>query len=286
MLAQGGHTLPRTVTRHTLLTPAHSRLTTQSLPLDVSSRILASCRRAKITFGHAFAVLSQLAHARILHRQRLRGQISEGEWQERKQQPMNFMGPLNLRPYLSPEWFQGGGSGEVCVLVTCYSTKLPFMPTSGRGSEHWEDGAPPFSDLLSKERFLHRSRIVKKQCVSYMQHPLFLELVALWNEQRGACAKETAGQWRDLQRKGDSLGEAEDKSAVRCSSASNIIFANSGSSMGNVSTAPIVTAICVLMLPIRAVGLHFPFSISAFVCSFRASEPSISRYGQFQLSQT
>ena len=38
------------------------------------------------------------------------------------------------------------------------------------------DGAPPLSDLLSFDRFLHRAALAKKQAKAFLDHPLFLEI--------------------------------------------------------------------------------------------------------------
>lgn len=52
------------------------------------------------------------------------------------------------------------------------------------GTEHQQycesellDGAPPFSELLAFDRFLHRAGLVKKQAKGFFGHPLFFELI-------------------------------------------------------------------------------------------------------------
>ncbi|CDO72660.1 hypothetical protein BN946_scf184985.g79 [Trametes cinnabarina] len=98
----------------------------------------------------------------------------------RRRQPMHYGGPLNLRPYLDKEWQRKGGLSEIALMIDFYDCTLPFMPTpfgarkdAGLPLEH---GAPPFSALLSRERFLHRTREVRKQIARTLKHPLLLDI--------------------------------------------------------------------------------------------------------------
>lgn len=121
---------------------------------------------------------------RVLYRRYLRGEISKEEWEYRKRQRYQTAGPLNLRPYLDKPWFESGGGGELVASISAFFYKLPFMTlgeTERRQyNEHdLSDGAPPFSDLLTFERFLYRAGLVKKQINEFLNHPLFLEFVGV-----------------------------------------------------------------------------------------------------------
>lgn len=112
---QGGHGLPKHFTSQTPITPARSRRITLSFPVDVSQKILEACRANFVTFGHAFPVIAQAALSRVLHRQYLKGEITEEQWQYRLRQPTHTGGPLNLRPMLNENWLAAGGEGEVNI---------------------------------------------------------------------------------------------------------------------------------------------------------------------------
>ncbi|KAF8515960.1 hypothetical protein JB92DRAFT_2912691 [Gautieria morchelliformis] len=185
---KGGHALPRTITP---LRPENlplSRTFRHQLSEELVNRVLKSCRQAGITFGHALPVLVQLAYARILHRLYAQGALSEAEWTHRIAQPMHFSGPLNLRPYLDPEWL---ATGERAV------NTLPAMPvarTLPRGSLALEN--PPFDTLLSKGRFLHRCRIAKKQTSDFLNHPLQTEFAQILRLPKLRKARSNALNWR------------------------------------------------------------------------------------------
>jgi hypothetical protein len=196
-LQQGGRSLPRTITP---LGPENlpiSRAFRLQFSEEVANRVLKTCRQAGITFGHALPVLCQLAHARILHRLYAQGALSEAEWTHQIAQPMQFIGPLNLRPYLDPEWLATGGAGRVCTVVSYYRNRLPAMPvarTLPRGSPALEK--PPFEALLSRGRFFHRCRIAKKQTSDFLDHPLKTEFAQLLKLPRIAKARSNALNWR------------------------------------------------------------------------------------------
>ena len=121
---------------------------------------------------------------RVLYRRYLRGDISEEEWAYRKRQPHFCSRPLNLRPYLDKEWFERGGGSEFMISIGICAHNLPFMTLgeTERKTYHADDlpdGAPPFSDLLTFDRFLHRAGLLKKQTEAFVSHPLFSELVRL-----------------------------------------------------------------------------------------------------------
>ena len=143
---------------------------------------MANCRSHNITFGNAYLALAQVAMTRVLYRRYLRGEISEGEWAYRKRQPHISGGPINLRPYLDKTWLAKGGGGEFMLSLGLFFYELPFM-TLGTTAEQersqlcvLSDGAPPFSDLLTFDRFLHRAGLIKKQAAAFFGHPLFFEI--------------------------------------------------------------------------------------------------------------
>ena len=150
-----------------------------SLTDTQTATVIANCRLHGVTFGNAYLALAQVAMTRVLYRRYLRGEISEEEWAYRKRQPHISGGPLNLRRYLDKTWFENGGGGEFVLCASLFIYRLPFMTLGAAAEQHQgilSDGAPPFSDLLTFDRFLHRARLVKKQAAAFFDHPLFLEI--------------------------------------------------------------------------------------------------------------
>ncbi|KAI0780940.1 hypothetical protein BD413DRAFT_501199 [Trametes elegans] len=177
----GGHAMVRTATEASYRTPSVTSHAFVQLTPSESRKALDSCRRHKVTFGSVIAVLSQMALTRLLHRRYLRGELSEDEWEYRRRQPMHYGGPINLRPYLDQEWQRKGGVGELGVMIDYYDCTLPFMPTPYGARRDTGvprvNGAPPYSALLSRERFFHRAQLARQQVSRLAKHPLFLEIV-------------------------------------------------------------------------------------------------------------
>jgi hypothetical protein len=143
---------------------------------------------------------------RVLYRRYLRGELSAAEWAHRLRQPSHFGGPLNLRPFLAPDWLAAGGASEVNLCISFFFNTLPFMPrapgaTSGDPARVARDasGAPPLADLLSPARFFARARIVKRQTDTFLRHPLFLELTLARTPSRGAHSRESLRFWRAVE---------------------------------------------------------------------------------------
>lgn len=183
---------------------------------------------------------------RVLYRRYLRGEISEEEWAYRKRQPHISGGPLNLRPYLDKTWFDGGGGGEFMLAIGFFFYQLPFMTlgTTAERHQHREHdrervlshGAPPFSDLLTFDRFLHRAGLVKKQATAFFSHPLFFEIVRaaiLW---RIECTRLGALQWMKHVETGygNGIHGNSDKEEVLSVMDMPVIWAHGGSSVGDV----------------------------------------------------
>ncbi|KAL5535827.1 hypothetical protein ACEPAF_3921 [Sanghuangporus sanghuang] len=197
----GGHTLPKKPFQENGK-PAQSCTLPLFFPEDISKQIIASCRALHITFGSALPVLSQLAISRVLHKRRRRMDekgtplINDEEWEYRRIQPMHFGGPVNFRPYLNRDWFRHGGMNEICLAITFSYSTLPFMPSKeiagGRDT-------PSFSDLLSRARFLHRSRLIQAQLETQLRSPLFHELHTVQTPRRVTLAKAVGLAWRAKQ---------------------------------------------------------------------------------------
>ncbi|KAG9314804.1 hypothetical protein JVU11DRAFT_3893 [Chiua virens] len=197
---QGGQTLPCRITRSTPLTPAKTGFISTLLTDTQTATVLANCRVHGLTFGIAHLPLAQVATTRVLYRRYLRGEISEQEWTYRKRQPYLTAGPINLRPRLDKTWFDRGGGGEFVLSMGPFFHHLPFMtlgttaPSSRDQNPVLQHGAPPCSDLLTFDRFLHRARLLKKQAATFYNHPLFFEIVCAYaracdtNGLRGALA--------------------------------------------------------------------------------------------------
>jgi hypothetical protein len=177
----GGHTLPNSIKPRTRFTPALSRKAIIRLPQALSQAIATACRDRKITFNIAYLVIAQIALARVLYRLRKRGEISDDEWAFRLREPTHSAGPLNLRPFRSPEWLRRGGETELGVYISFYQISLPHIPCV-HGGQHSQDfavddsGAPPFSALLSNEGFTYRCAYARLQNASFFNHPLVCSL--------------------------------------------------------------------------------------------------------------
>jgi len=202
-----------------------------SIPVEMSRRILASCKSANVTFGHAFPVISQVAHTRLLHRLRRQKKISDDEWAERLRQTMHFDGPLSLRGHLNPEWQRAGGWGELGPYCSSYRATLPFMPTINSRRSF---SLPLYQELLSKERFLYRSRLIKRQMSADTKHPLHFEFNVDFHRRRAMDSKEKALLWQKMQRT-NRISQLFGVSPPSATSEreEDYIVANGGSSMGN-----------------------------------------------------
>ncbi|KIJ69308.1 hypothetical protein HYDPIDRAFT_36382 [Hydnomerulius pinastri MD-312] len=232
---QGGHTLPCRMTPSTFRVPARSRILVTSFSPEQTTAIMANCRRNKVTFGNAYLPLAQVAMTRVLYRRYLRGEISEEEWGYRKRQPHISGGPLNLRPYLDKQWLNKGGGGEFMLAISFFFYQLPFM-TLGvtakqrRGDLVLSNGAPPFANLLTFNRFLHRANMVKDQGANFLKHPLFLEIAGAAHVARLEGTRIGALEWMKSVEEGTAVDEGEALAATEIPGA---VWAHGGSSIGN-----------------------------------------------------
>lgn len=170
------------------------------LPSSISANVLQNCRQSKISLGAAIVVLSYVASSRVLHRRYLRGEISEEEWDFMKKQPTHSRGPLNTRPYLDKDWYEGGGFGEVFVALTYFTCTLPSFPSPAgfqrNSATKLLDSAPAFVDLLSHERFIHRCNSIKDQMREETRHPLFMDIGEIRQRAFLASKRNIYLQWR------------------------------------------------------------------------------------------
>ena len=234
--SQGGTTLPRTVTTHTGFKTPLSRKATVTFSREQSSLVVAGCRRHSITVGSALPVLGQMGSARVLHRRYLRGEISEEEWMWYCTQPFHSAGPFNLRPFLDRVWYESGGDEVVMLVINFYLVTIPSIPTVPREwlSRHrfeLEDGAPPFSTLLPRDRFVWRAQEVKKQFKRTLTHPLLFEIATMPSLERAITRKAAAEKWKKLQA-GEKLEEID--KPILDFLATGQIFHQGGASLGNV----------------------------------------------------
>ncbi|KLO10826.1 hypothetical protein SCHPADRAFT_877654 [Schizopora paradoxa] len=229
----GGHTLPNKLTPELMYTPADSKELFHTFSEDITTSILATCRASDITFGNALHIISQLAHARVIHRLRLQHSqnpslefgITYEDWEARIRQPMHFGGPLNLRPYLSPSWYQNGGATEICLSIGFWYISLPSMPFCKRPVKQWEEQFPSFDELMSRTQFKRRVDFAKRKMVQIVKSPLFLEISATRMPGRVDRTRKAAMVWRERQRNPE-LNLPNDP-------APPVVFANGGSSLGN-----------------------------------------------------
>ena len=176
---------------------------------------------------------------RVLYRRYLRGEISEEEWAYRKRQPHINGGPLNLRPYLDKTWFDKGGGGEFMLSISLFVYQLPFMTLGTPAERHpgaLPDGAPPFSDLLTFDRFLHRAKLVRKQATAFFSHPLFLEIVQAKHLAYLPYTRSRALRWMQRAETPNGNDTRVDPDEDKVLSVADIpsVWAHGGSSLGNV----------------------------------------------------
>lgn len=169
---------------------------------------------------------------RVLLRRYLRGEIGEEEWEFRKTEPMVSAGPLNIRHMLDEDWFKAGGMDNVCVSIGFFAFSLPFMPLGKAAKIKPGMPMPPFEDILSTKRFLHRAKRVKVQATQYIKHPLFMEINAAGAPGRIQRVRSAALQWRSAQRPPNGLSDMQVSPQEQA--ANGLVFCNGGSSMGNV----------------------------------------------------
>ncbi|KAI0362094.1 hypothetical protein OH77DRAFT_1416302 [Trametes cingulata] len=233
----GGHAMPRTITEQTFRTPAVTRRPALRFSPSETRAILDSCRRHRVTFGSVIHVISQMALTRLLHRRYLRGDISEEEWEQRRRQPLHSGGPLNLRPYLDEDWQRKGGLSEILLMIDYYDCTLPFMPTP-YGSRRDAgvprvDGAPPYSALLSRERFFYRAKLIRQQITRAVKYPLVVELAQARQPVFALRNKMNTMQWQAAQR-GEPLPQRPELQGMDAV-APDYCFAGGFSSVGDVS---------------------------------------------------
>lgn len=191
----------------------------------MTKKIIATCRRHSLTFGHAYAVLAQIAITRILCRRYIEGRISQEEWDMRRRQPMHTGGPLNLRPYLDKEWLAKGGHATVGCAIGFFWYTLPYMPLGSAANLSVGDHLPSFAELLSRDRFFLRTNLVKKQSNHIFRHPLFGSIVKQQSRDRIQRVVQVLQNFEAVKASG---GEA-------APSKTPFVLSFAGSSMGNVS---------------------------------------------------
>lgn len=151
---------------------------------------------------------------------------------------MHSSGPINLRPFLNKDWFENGGAGEPCLSVGFFYT-LPFIPLgmTARGdlaTLRLDNGAPPFSALLSSERFFLRSNIVKMQAKAWLTHPLLSVIGNTRTPSRIERTKNILERWHNALNANPNAKDLEVSSNNRSSLTTDPTFTHGGSSMGNV----------------------------------------------------
>ena len=196
-----------------------------------------------MTFGTVIPVISQLAITRMLHRRYLRGDLSADEWERRRRQPMHFGGPINLRPYMDPEWQSKGGATEVALAIDYYECTLPFMPTPfgsrrDEGVRRDHLGAPPFAALMSPARFFYRGWLCRQQLRMIMANPLAMDIAAARQPTYVHRKRVMATHWL-AEKKGEPLPDLPVPVQARDAAPADCVFANGLSSVGQVRTFPL-----------------------------------------------
>jgi hypothetical protein len=234
---QGGHSLPQKMSDQTQLTPARSAHRMISIPPNVSTRIIQTCRNKGITFGNAYPIIAQVATSRLLLRHYLEGKIDEDEWDFRKKELMFTHGPVNLRPLLEPEWLAAGGTDKVILGIDFFRYPISFLPLGQAAGLKPGMALPEVGNLLTRERFFYRATLVQKQAKALLGSPLFLEIGESMLSQRRTVE---SGRGRALQWKGSMTGNRlalSDRVLTPQERAARpgFVAVNGGSSIGNVS---------------------------------------------------
>ncbi|KAJ8517557.1 hypothetical protein ONZ45_g5259 [Pleurotus djamor] len=219
----GGHTIPQIQNPYDLKVPPKSSIVKIELPKGISKQIITTCRKHSLTFGHAYAVLAQLALTRVICRRYVRGEMSEEEWSKRRVQPVHTGGPLNLRPYLDKEWLKAGGNATMGCAIGFFWYTLPFMPLGQAFHLKPGDDLPSFAELLSHDRFILRSHLVKKQSNHVFKHPLFVGIAKAYSRERVKRVTEVVDNFSNTS-----------TSKRPTSFKPPFVLSFSGSSMGNV----------------------------------------------------
>jgi len=144
-----------------------------------------------------------MGSAQVLHRRYLHGEIGEQEWMWYRTQSFHSAGPINFRPFLDREWYKSGGAEVVMLGISFYFILIPSMPTL---PDEWltqhqselEDGTPPFSVLLSRDRFVWRAQGVKKEYKYMLTHPLLFEIATAPSLEYAVACQATAEKWEKL----------------------------------------------------------------------------------------
>ncbi|PFH54286.1 hypothetical protein AMATHDRAFT_53176 [Amanita thiersii Skay4041] len=227
-----GHGLPRKFTSLTNITPAISNHITRTLAPGESSAIIHNCRRLGITFGNALYVLGQISMTRLLCQEYIRGNLSSEEWEYRKREPMIVGGPLNLRPFLDKQWYERGGATNVCTSISFFTFVQPFMSLGTASHLERGDRIPTFRELLTPGRFVLRSKLIRRQAMKVVEHPLFPEISAVNRPARVERARSTALTWINSQTKNQM--RVPIPVPVQEQGGGAFVFSHGGSSFGNV----------------------------------------------------
>ena len=113
------------------------------------------------------------------------------------------------------------------------------------------DDAPPFSDLLTIDWFLHCATLVKRQATAFFSHPLSFEILRAANLFRAELARRAPLQWmkRVNTANGDGTSVNEDEDEVLSVMVIPVAWAHGGSSTGNARLLPLFQS------PILTAGL-------------------------------
>jgi hypothetical protein len=255
---QGGHTLPA-LPQTTKVTSPLSSTFFIALPASSSAAISRTCRENSMTMNSTLCVLSQLSLSRLLLRSLERGELSEEEWHSRRKEGMYFHRPVNSRPMFGlvggkgrSEWARSGGPNELLAAVTYGWSSMPFMPAPSVGatasSKHKKDIT--WSSFLSKQRFIHRCNISRREISSYISHPLFLQFAYLTDQSSYARKTEIFDAWKASQTSENKDEGSQKAQGINSSSSSDFVCTNFASSAGELDT------VLAPSYPRGAKGLH------------------------------
>jgi len=116
---------------------------------------------------------------------------------------------------------------------------LPFMTLgeTQRPQYHGStlsDGAPPVSDLLTFDRFLHRAGLAKKQTKAFLGNPLFFEMIRIRDARHSRLLALKHAKNHCETASGSGVHGNWDQEEVLAVTDMPMVFAHGGSSLGNV----------------------------------------------------
>ncbi|KAI0029369.1 hypothetical protein K488DRAFT_88814 [Vararia minispora EC-137] len=216
-----GHTLPGHRVPTTPRTPAHTTTLRVHLSPPQTNCVVSAARAHAVSVAHILPALAHTALARILHRRKQKWRIGEEEWERRQVDVVHLGGPINVRPFLDPEWVEKGGAYEVNLSISFWAAQFPHVAPPLSQSDGAKNDIPP----LSPARFWRLATRAKTAMLTHYRHPLFFDIVESALPVRAVRGRTAAETYRRIQNGEDVPLPLADPKAI--------VFGSILSSMGN-----------------------------------------------------